>query len=121
MAERRAWTALGAGSLPLIVVLWAFFAGLLPVEAPRVAHPWRASIPFAVVLFTGLGLGAAYPDDGVRLGVLAALPGLIVGGGLAILAALSLRDLFLTAVLAAGFVLFSTFGAWLGGWVRARL
>lgn len=112
-------TALGVGLLPLVLVLWAFFATVLPSAAPMIGHPGRAIVPFVGVGVAGGALGYIGRQDGVRMGFLAAMPGAFVGGALGLLAALEPTDLFLVPVLMAAYILVGILAGWFGSRLRA--
>lgn len=113
--------ALGAGTIPLALVVWAFFATWLPFATPGTPHPWRAIVPFAGLAVLAMALGYLDRTEGPGLGFLAAMPGAFVGGVLGLLAALRPSDLHLTILLVAAFILAGSLGGWLGSRVKARL
>ncbi len=106
--------AIAAGLIPLFVIVWAFFETLLPFATPWIDHPFRALVPFLVLLFTAFTLGYVF-EPGVRLGMVASLPGAIIGGILGILAAIELAHLFTVLGMVLAYVITGVFGSWLAG------
>lgn len=115
MTLRRVLLALGAGAWVAVLVLWAFFATLLPVPALEVSHPWRGVIPFLAVFLAGWGIGRTQNGTGSRLGLLLGFPGALVGGVLGLLTALRPLHLVLLVLLVAAFVASAVASVRLGG------